>query len=515
VSLHNAVRVSLCAALCAAAYAAVETDEGVYVGTDDNFAEFLETNEYVLAEFYAPWCGHCKQLAPEYAQAAQDLAAASSPVKLMKLDATTQTKTAEQFEVQGYPTLKWFKNGQAAEFSGGRTAADIVSWVNKKSGPVPMPAGSVDEAKSIQESNPVSVFGFFESAETDEYKHFALTAEASELTYVVTFSAAVATEFGVTMPKIVVYTDFDDKVFEYDGDLLDQTAINNFAIGSSLPLIMEFTEEAAPKIFGGEVKSHFLFFQKFSDDSWNTNKAAFSEVAKDYRGKVLFITLDVDKADNGRIMEFFGLKAEETPTYRIINVTSDMEKFSPPTADLSAEAIGAFAKNYVSGTVEKHLMSEPESDDWDANPVKVLTGSNFERVALDPTKDVLVEFYAPWCGHCKQLVPIYDKLAEAYESNENVVIAKMDSTANEVSGITIESFPTLKLFPKGEGADVVDHDGERTLKGFVDWLAEKTGTAAPEVGDEPDAGDAEAGEDGAEGGGDGPPEDKDGSHDEL
>ena len=52
-----------------------------------------------------------------------------------------------------------------------------------------------------------------------------------------------------------------------------------------------------------------------------------------------------------------------------------------------------------------------------------LTGSNFDSVVFDKSKNVLVEFYAPWCGHCKQLAPIWDKLAESLEDKEDVLVS--------------------------------------------------------------------------------------------
>jgi protein disulfide-isomerase A1 len=114
-------------------------------------------------------------------------------------------------------------------------------------------------------------------------------------------------------------------------------------------------------------------------------------------------------------------------------------------------------------------MSEDIPEDWNKENVKVLVGKNFDQVARDQTKNVLVEFYAPWCGHCKQLVPVWEKLADAFASDETIVIAKMDSTVNELEDVKVQSFPTIKYFPAGSNK-IVDYSGERTLEGFTKFL---------------------------------------------
>ena len=89
----------------------------------------------------------------------------------------------------------------------------------------------------------------------------------------------------------------------------------------------------------------------------------------------------------------------------------------------------------------------------------------------------VVEFYAPWCGHCKQLAPIWDKLGEKYADHESIVIAKMDSTANELEEVKVQGFPTIKLFKKGTN-EIVDYNGDRTVEGFSKFL-EDTPKDAP------------------------------------
>merc|ERR1712004_927839 len=159
---------------------------------------------------------------------------------------------------------------------------------------------------------------------------------------------------------------------------------------------------------------------------------------------------------------------------RLIKLAEDMAKYKPETAGLDEANIRAFVTAFLVGKLKQHLLSEEIPEDWDGKRVKVLVGKNFEQVALDAEKNVLVEFYAPWCGHCKQLAPIWDKLGEKYAYHANIVIAKMDSTANELDEIKVQGFPTIKLIKAGDNS-IVDFDGERTEAGFTKFLDAQCG----------------------------------------
>lgn len=229
--------------------------------TPENFDKVIDGSKPALVEFFAPWCGHCKKLAPEFEIVAE--AFAKQGVIIAKVDADQHKELGSRFEIQGFPTLKWFPQGSTVpeKYEGGRSADEIVNWINNKAGT---------------------------------------------------------------------------------------------------------------------------------------------------RARV---------------------------------------------------------KKAPSNVVD-------------------LTSANFDSIVLDGTKDVLVEFYAPWCGHCKSLAPEYEKVANAFAGESSVVIAKIDADSQRDVGSKygVTGFPTLKFFPKDNKEKPLDYEGGRDLQSFVDYINEKAGTKRTTTG---------------------------------
>ena len=307
-------------------------------------------------------------LAPEYAKAAGILAEKDSSIKLAKLDATEEGKVAEKFEVRGYPTLKFFKNGKDQEYTGGRTADTIVTWLEKKTGPAAKTLESLEDVKAFIADNDIAIIGFFKDGPSEAF--IAAADGMDDYPFAITTVDAVAEEYKVEGDGVVLFKNFDEGRNDFEGEVTEE-AITKFVSGNALPLVVEFSQETAQKIFSGEIKSHLLLFVSAAAEDYSTKVDIAKGIAKDHKGEMLFVTINTDEEDHKRIMEFFGLEESELPSMRIIKLEEDMSKFKPSSTELSDSNIREFVKQYLAGELKPHLMSEEIPEDWDKEPVKV------------------------------------------------------------------------------------------------------------------------------------------------
>jgi len=229
--------------------AEAEKDEGVLVLTDSNFDEELAKYDYLLVEFYAPWCGHCKKLAPEYSKAAAALAKMDPPRYLGKVDATEQKKLAERFQIKGFPTLVFFNHGEKVEYTGGRTEDTIINWIVKKTGP-PSQEKTCDDLKALAKDMKLGLI-YFGAAEGELFTAHE-SAGKSDIGEKFAFyhtAAECASEFGASAPSIALVRNFDKSPVVYSGESTAD-AIKAFAKSNSVPILIEFSEDYIEPIFG-------------------------------------------------------------------------------------------------------------------------------------------------------------------------------------------------------------------------------------------------------------------------
>jgi protein disulfide-isomerase A1 len=459
-------------ALCLLGTSGFEEEDDVLELQDATIDQVLQQYEGLLVEFYAPWCDHCKKLAPELAKAAQRLKMQESPFRIAKMDATANPLSAAKYGIKDYPTLKWFTETVPKVYDGPRGSDGITKWINKQAGVTIHILASVELLNAHIERNEIFVVLFAQQG-SKEYKVFEEVAKKFEdFSFGLSTSSEALTAYQVTAPALVMFKAFDDRKVQFTGQFLSQP-ITEFVKVNRMQWAMPFDDQVADYVF--KQKNHIVFVFR-SDSKGNEIDAAMREVAAQKKDFIKFTYADLTKESNKRIGDYLGVLPTEQPLAVIVSPIPDgLLKYKLAGGSITAESLRVFVEKYQKKELEPYYKSQEIPANSMEDGVQVLVGKNFESVVMDLTKDVMVEFYAPWCGHCKKLAPEYVQVAAHFKANPNVVIAKMDATANEAIGHSTQGFPTLKFFSTKNKAGV-RYDGERTRDGIIKYIEEK-GTA--------------------------------------
>ncbi|KAI3790752.1 hypothetical protein L2E82_04029 [Cichorium intybus] len=439
-----------------------------------NFSEVVSKHKFIVVEFYAPWCGHCKNLAPEYEKAASVLSSNEPPVFLAKVDANAEENKplAQQYEIQGFPTIKILKNGGEVvqDYKGPREADGIVEYLKKQVGPASFEIKTPEDAGSLIDEKKVVVVGIFPTLSGEEYEKFTILADKlrSDYDFVHTTNAELLPrgESKVTTPTVRVLKPFDELFVDFQKFEVDE--LEKFIEDASIPLVTLFDQSPTNqpfliKFFESSNAKAMLFLD-FSHDQIETFKSKYNDVAGLYKGKGLNFLLGDVKASQAAL-QYFGLKEEQSPVLIVQN--SNGLKFI--NSNVESDQMAPWLKDYVDGKVKPFIKSEPIPE-TNNEPVKVVVANSLQDMVLDSTKNVLLEIYAPWCGHCKKLAPILDEVAVSFENDAGVMIAKFDGSNNDIPSDTFEvqGYPTLYF--RTSSGKVLPYDGNRTKEDIIEFI---------------------------------------------
>jgi len=493
---------ALCFALLAAlavctlgGVGAVKATPGEVLSLDaDNLAGAIKKHPFLVVEFYAPWCGHCKRLEPEWATAAETLASSegfSPPIVLAKLDATDEknTELAKEHDIKGFPTIKVFREGatKGEDYSGPRVAKGIVSTLEKLAGPATFALFTAKDVEEFVEKAPVVMLAVFKAQGDKELKVYESAARAMKsggggldlnFGYVLDAELLPGVASDAAAPAVYMYKMFDERVVPFEMDLTVAN-LKLFVESRSLPLVAELDKKPESRnilrrLFKFRAPKVLSFVDYKNEVQRAEIKAALTEAAA--RGETEYKFVIGDATENEGAIKFFGVSPDMLPAVVLHDTNADKKYVLQPAVP---SEIGAWLDKFKAGSLEASIKSE-EPPKNNLGSVKVVVAQTFEEIVTGNSgkADVLLELYAPWCGHCKKLAPIYEKVGEAFSSDASVTIAKMDATANDVpdARFVVKGFPSL-YFYKADTDKVVAYVGDRSesdLIKFVKSHARKT-----------------------------------------
>lgn len=454
------------------ALASVAAASDVIDLTPDTFDDTVNPESLMLVEFFAPWCGHCKALAPHYEEAATVLK--DKGIKLAKVNCVDEADMCQKNGVQGYPTLRVYRNGEHVNYSGPRSSEGIISYMTKQSLPA---VGSITKETfdEFKKADKIVALALVNSASDALAVEFNATASKhrDDFLFGLTTDKEVFEAAGVTAPAVILYRSFDEPVSEYPYPISSLTTadLESWIQELAVPILDQVNADNY-QVYAQSGKPLAYLFLDPTDAKKEEYIELVKPVAAKYKGKVNFVWIDaVQFGDHAKALN---LHEAKWPAFVVQDLTQQLKYPYDQAQEFAAASIDALVEGYLDGKLEPSLKSQPVPAEQKES-VFDLVGKQFDEVVFDDEKDVFVEFYAPWCGHCKRLKPTWDSLGDRYaDVKDRVVIAKMDATENDLPptvGFRIGGFPTLK-FKKAGSKEFIDYDGDRTLESLVAFVEE-------------------------------------------
>ncbi|XP_039622871.1 protein disulfide isomerase family A, member 7 [Polypterus senegalus] len=452
---------------------------------DSDFDFSVRQHETMLVEFFAPWCGHCKKLAPEYEEAATRL---KDIVPLAKVDCTANSETCTKFGVNGYPTLKIFRNGEeSSAYDGPRSADGIVSHMKKQAGPSSVELKTAKDLEKFISHYDASIVGFFSSSDSAQLAEYVKAASELRDHYRLAHTSIpeLLEAHNILGEGVILFrpprlsNKFEESTSQYS-DSISTSSIRSFINENIFGMCPHMTSGNKEQLMRRDILLVFYnidYVRNPKGSNYWRNRVM--KVASKFvsEGRTLSFAV-ADRQEFAEELSEFGVEdtTGELPVVVIKTLTGE-KYIMQDEFTRDGLALEHFVEDYFAKNLKRYVKSEPIPEKNDG-PVKVVVAETFDEIVNDQSKDVLIEFYAPWCGHCKNLEPKYIELGQQLANDPNIIIAKMDATANDIpSNYDVQGFPTIYFATKGNKESPKRYEGGREVSDFINFLKSEASTS--------------------------------------
>ncbi|CAK60971.1 unnamed protein product (macronuclear) [Paramecium tetraurelia] len=435
--------------LAFAVVADYEYDGDVMVLTEETFDQAFNEFDYLMFEFYAPWCGHCKELAPKYAEAATALR--PEGIVLAKIDATVQKKLAEKYGVKGYPTIKFSAKQAVKDFEGGRNADGIKNWIYSNLNPESELLDTLEQVnEAIAQNNVQFVYFAEEQSEKDrelrKYKEFSFTMKQH---FAHTTNKTIREALNV--PKGTYFVGFrNQKPYYYQGKLsfpIMKTFVENVAHER----IQEYSDKKEQ--LDERITKSKPFVVVFSDEP----EVQAAAQAWSYQDELLFIK-NVDEEFTRKIQ----VRSQDQKGVFIIKGDQRYKR-------VQGQSVSEFLEAFQSGNAHKYLKSQAAPQQQGL--VRILIGDTYE--ATRSVNDSVVLYFDSQNEEHNAVQEQFLKVAERLQQNKQLTFHKIDLSQNEVSDLA-ESVEIVKirLYKNNQPIKFVIRANKIQEERFVKWIVD-------------------------------------------
>ncbi|KAJ6859099.1 protein disulfide-isomerase 5-2-like [Populus alba x Populus x berolinensis] len=329
---------------------------------ESNFDSTISTYDYVFVDFYAPWCGHCKRLAPELDVAAPILAELKKPIVIAKVNADKYTRLARKHKVDGFPTLKIYMHGVPTEYYGPRKAELLVRFLRKFVAPDVTILNSDSAIRDFVEEAgihfPIFIgFGLNETVMSNlaiKYKKKAWFSVASD------FSDDVMVQYDFDkIPTLVcIHPSYNDHTVFYGP--FEEEFMEEFITQNSLPLAVPINSETL-KVLKDDQRKIVLTILEDDSEEKSQNLIKILKAAASANRDLVFGYVGVKQWEE--FTETFGAN-KETKLPKMIVWDGDEEYLSVTGSESIEEEdqgsqISQFLAGYREGRTERNIVSGP------------------------------------------------------------------------------------------------------------------------------------------------------------